>query len=201
MAPETAKRRKLNALESLPLSAHADEMLLDDSDRDRDGSEDSPADEEKPAKSKDTQAVKKSAPKSRTEGISGNMYESSALKMQVEEMLAGVRLDAEKRLGSVEQALHKLKGLIEAIKDRPLVAVGDVLPIPKNQLLTGYTNRQLKVLENFENPTRFLSRTLARSLTRTPTTRWRMLPRRVSMSREVLSIELRLRLIYALPRI
>ena len=46
-----------------------------------------------------------------------NMYEykSNVFRMETDEMLAEVRVDYQKRMGSVEKALHKLKNIIDNI--------------------------------------------------------------------------------------
>lgn len=53
----------------------------------------------------------------------GDLYKSSIFKMQVDEMLAEVRPDYEKRLGPVDGALRRLKTLIEEIPGREAVTV------------------------------------------------------------------------------
>jgi U3 small nucleolar RNA-associated protein 22 len=48
----------------------------------------------------------------------GDAYKSSLFKLQVDEMLREVKLDYTKRMGPVDNALRKLKSLIEGIADR-----------------------------------------------------------------------------------
>lgn len=54
---------------------------------------------------------------------SGGVYKSSMFKLQVGELLAEVRPNYEKRLGGVDQALHRLNSLIEGIQRREMLPV------------------------------------------------------------------------------
>jgi U3 small nucleolar RNA-associated protein 22 len=54
----------------------------------------------------------------------GGLYKSSMFKLQIDEMLAEVQPNYEKRLRGADEALHKLKSIIEAIEDRELLPVG-----------------------------------------------------------------------------
>lgn len=53
----------------------------------------------------------------------GGQYKSSIFKLQVDEMLSEVQPKYEKRLSGVDDALRKLKGLIEGIEDREPLSV------------------------------------------------------------------------------
>ena len=53
----------------------------------------------------------------------GGNYKSSLFKLQVDELLSEVRPNYEKRLSGVDDALRRLKGLIEGIGER------DALPV------------------------------------------------------------------------
>ena len=55
---------------------------------------------------------------------SGGLYKSNMFKLQVDEMLAEVRPNYEKWMAGVDQALHKLNSLIEAVQDRATLPVG-----------------------------------------------------------------------------
>ncbi|EKD15098.1 uncharacterized protein L3040_003701 [Drepanopeziza brunnea f. sp. 'multigermtubi'] len=55
--------------------------------------------------------------------FAGGMYKSSLFKLQVDELLAEVRPNYEKRLCGVDELLRKLKGLIEGIEARAAVSV------------------------------------------------------------------------------
>jgi U3 small nucleolar RNA-associated protein 22 len=54
----------------------------------------------------------------------GGSYKSSMFKLQVDEMLAEVQPNYEKRAGAIDDALRRLKGLIEGIGDREALSVG-----------------------------------------------------------------------------
>ncbi|RDW73842.1 putative pre-rrna processing protein utp22 protein [Coleophoma crateriformis] len=58
---------------------------------------------------------------------SGGSYKSNLFKLQVDEMLAEVKPNYEKRLGFISDELHKLKGLIESIGDRDPLSVQDAM--------------------------------------------------------------------------
>lgn len=110
MEPQTSKRRKLDSNtemsqsidktenESPPINASSTAMT---------------------AQQKGTVAgMKKSREQSASAPYAGEAYKSSLFKLQVDEMLAEVRPNYAKRLGPVDNALRKLKTLIEAIPDR-----------------------------------------------------------------------------------
>jgi U3 small nucleolar RNA-associated protein 22 len=48
----------------------------------------------------------------------GSLYKSSLFKLQIDELMAEVRPNYEKRLKGVDDALRRLKSLIEAINQR-----------------------------------------------------------------------------------
>lgn len=54
---------------------------------------------------------------------SGGSYKSNLFKLQVDELLAEVKPNYEKRLGFVDEELRKLKVLIESIEDRDPLSV------------------------------------------------------------------------------
>jgi U3 small nucleolar RNA-associated protein 22 len=54
---------------------------------------------------------------------SGSLYNSSMFKLQIDEMLGQVKLNYEKRMPGVDEALRRLKTLIEAIEDREMLPV------------------------------------------------------------------------------
>lgn len=53
----------------------------------------------------------------------GALYKSSMFKLQVDEMLAEVQPNYEKRASVIDDALRRLKGLIEGIQDREALSV------------------------------------------------------------------------------
>jgi hypothetical protein len=55
----------------------------------------------------------------------GGLYKSSMFKLQVDEMLAEVQPNYEKRAAVIDDALRKLKGLVEDIEDREALSVSN----------------------------------------------------------------------------
>jgi U3 small nucleolar RNA-associated protein 22 len=53
----------------------------------------------------------------------GGLYKSSMFKLQVDELLAEVQPNYEKRAGVIDDALRNIKGLIEGIEDREGLSV------------------------------------------------------------------------------
>lgn len=53
----------------------------------------------------------------------GGVYKSGIFKLQVDELLAEVQPNYEKRAGVIDDALRKLKGLVEGIEDREGLSV------------------------------------------------------------------------------
>lgn len=53
----------------------------------------------------------------------GGVYKSSMFKLQVDEMLAEMRPNYQKRMTGVDDTLRRLKGLIEGIEDRDTLSV------------------------------------------------------------------------------
>ncbi|KAL6721097.1 U3 snoRNP protein [Lecanora helva] len=78
-------------------------------------------------------------------------YSASILQLQVDELLSGVQPDYERRLAKVEDAIHKLKGIIERIPSRDPKVISDAereqsshnvripFPNPKPEKGTKYT--------------------------------------------------------------
>lgn len=54
---------------------------------------------------------------------SGGVYNSSLFKLQIDEMLAEVQPNYEKRMTGADDALRRLKTMIEAIEDRGMLPV------------------------------------------------------------------------------
>jgi U3 small nucleolar RNA-associated protein 22 len=106
MAQSPPKRRKLR---------HGSEEA-DSADGDSE-SNDEEASKQPAARQKHSQAVDESAL------YSGGLYNSSLFKLQIDEMLAQVQPNYEKRMPGVDDALRQLKTLIEAIEDREMLPV------------------------------------------------------------------------------
>lgn len=125
MTPLSSKWRKLDH----PLSNVSREEDETENDHDDQSSEDS-ADEtgisqsrKRPLRPKHTQTIDDAAL------YSGGSYKSSLFKLQVDELLAEIQPNYEKRLSGVNEALHKLKTLLEGIKDRePLCVSSPIIP-------------------------------------------------------------------------
>lgn len=61
----------------------------------------------------------------------GGLYKTNLFKLQVDELLAEVQPNYEKRLKGVDDLLRKLKGLIESIGDRDAVSVSISPDVPE----------------------------------------------------------------------
>lgn len=61
--------------------------------------------------------------------FTSSAYNSSMLQLQIDELLSEVRPDYEKRMVSVENAIRKLKKIINDIPDRGPDSVRDLLPL------------------------------------------------------------------------
>lgn len=60
------------------------------------------------------------------EGAAGTTHDSTMFKLQMDELLAEMRPDYERRLKKVEKALHKLKGILEHIPERDPLPVSPI---------------------------------------------------------------------------
>lgn len=58
------------------------------------------------------------------EGAAGNIYNPNMFKLQVDELLAEMRPDYERKLKKIEKALHKLKVILERIPEHEPLPVG-----------------------------------------------------------------------------
>lgn len=119
MAPHPIKRRKLEH-DSEEDSLHGGHVSNDDH-----SSEES-EDDERPSKIQKMKSASKSAGEQNVDNAamySGDLYKSSMFKMQVDEMLSEIRPNYEKRMGPVNEALRKLKTIIENITDREPLGV------------------------------------------------------------------------------
>jgi U3 small nucleolar RNA-associated protein 22 len=84
-----------------------------------DQSSSSSADEAPVALSKQTQIRPKQAHDADDNALyAGSLYKSGLFKLQIDELIAEVRPNYEKRLNGVDDALRRLKSLIEAIDER-----------------------------------------------------------------------------------
>jgi U3 small nucleolar RNA-associated protein 22 len=126
MAPLPSKRRKLDH-DSEGASSAEESVSGDNEDYEQAASES--ADEAPVVQLKQTQTRPKRVYEDNAAIYAGGDYKSSLFKLQVDELLAGIKPNYGKRLGGVDEALHTLKGLIESIKDR------DGLPVRDNASL------------------------------------------------------------------
>ena len=116
MAPHPTKRRKLEH--------DSDQEALHD-DVSSDGLENSDTDEQ-PANSHKKKAASRTTGEQTADSAAmyaGDLYKSSMFKMQVDEMLSEIRPNYEKRMGPVNEALRKLKTIIDSIADREPLSV------------------------------------------------------------------------------
>jgi len=120
MAPLYSKRRKLDH-DSGDVSSAGENVSADNEDYEQSASE---SDDEAPVvQLRQTQTRPKRAHEDNAAIYAGGDYKSSLFKLQVDELLAGVKPNYEKRLGGLDEALHTLKELIESIKDRDGISV------------------------------------------------------------------------------
>ena len=88
------------------------------------GEDENSSDEAAAAQPETTQSKPKRAQEDDDNAIyAGGLYKSSMFKLQVDEMLSEVQPKYEKRLTGVDDALRKLKGLIEGIESCDPVSV------------------------------------------------------------------------------
>lgn len=80
-------------------------------------------------------AVEKVDSSGDAEGAARNIYNSNMFKLQVDELLAEMRPDYERKLKKVEKALHKLKAILERIPEQK--------PLPVSLLFKTYGSRQI----------------------------------------------------------
>jgi len=122
MATSAPKRRKLD--HANPASTTGYESLEEQSDVSESSGEGEP------------EEAKRTAPRQkRSHGeadnaiYSGGLFKSSMFKLQVDEMLAEVKPNYEKRLSGVNDALRKLKGHIEGIEAQKSLSVRDIVQL------------------------------------------------------------------------
>lgn len=120
MAPLLAKRRKLEHVSDEEISA---EDPLSNEELSEEESADESAGDEPVAQSKQTQTRPKRAHEDNAAIYAGGDYKSSFFKLQVDELLAEVQPNYEKRLSGVNEALRTLKEAIEGIEEREAVTV------------------------------------------------------------------------------
>ena len=156
MSTTPLKRRKLDHgnHETTPKNGVIDNNLIDTED----SKGESPVSQSRPtqSKTKHTQDGDESAI------YSGGVYKSSIFKLQVDEMLSEVRPNYQTRLGGVDDALRKLKGLIEGIEGREPLTVSMRMDTITRQMLT-IVCRSLMQQNSCRSRTRSLRRTLTPS--------------------------------------
>jgi U3 small nucleolar RNA-associated protein 22 len=116
MATLPSKRRKLDHDRREGCFISENESGNTSSD---DQSPSSSADEAPVALSKQTQSMPKQTLHADDNALyAGSLYKSSLFKLQIDELMAEVRPNYEKWLNGVDDALRRLKSLIEAIDER-----------------------------------------------------------------------------------
>jgi len=122
MATAPSKRRRLDH-DSHPI--RSSNGIHSESDYDeKPSSAESPSDEQPATKSRSTKPQPKRIQDEDDSALyAGDVYKSSMFKLQVDEMLAEVRLNYQKRLSGVDDALRRLNGLIEDIEDHDAISV------------------------------------------------------------------------------
>lgn len=115
MAPLPSKRRKLAHLESELESG--DGFIGEQNDISETSESDDPSTPKRVSRPTNKQKVDEGAL------YAGGLYKSSMFKLQIDELLAEVRPNYEKRSAGLDEALHRLNGLIEAIEARPTLPV------------------------------------------------------------------------------
>jgi U3 small nucleolar RNA-associated protein 22 len=120
MAPLPLKRRKLS--HDIDESSSAEDSPVD-SDRNVQNSSSDSEDDGRVVQSKKSQVRQKRAHDGESAVYAGGDYKSSLFKLQVDELLAEVKPNYEKRLRGIDEALRSLKGWIEGIEERDAVSV------------------------------------------------------------------------------
>ncbi|PQE32444.1 pre-rRNA processing utp22 protein [Rutstroemia sp. NJR-2017a WRK4] len=128
MAPLTTKRRKLEHTsddeETASVRSDNQESEIESGSEDEEGS----AQEENAARSKPPNVPAKRRHDDQDAALyAGGIYKSSMFKLQVDEMLAEIRPNYEKRAGAIKDALHQLKNSIEGIEDRGPLSIPDAI--------------------------------------------------------------------------
>lgn len=120
MAPSAHKKRKLSPLPDAVIEARSnnDDLSASSLDGESEPSNKKAAqDQSHPTKYPRGQVQKRHVP------LLSGTYASSMFLLQLDELLSKVRLDYERRMVTAENALRKLKGIIERIPDREAVSV------------------------------------------------------------------------------
>lgn len=120
MAPLPSKRRKLSHDSDEVVS---DEDSITNNDEIDDKSSAESEDDAPVTHPKKPLARPRRADEDDSAIYAGGDYKSSLFKLQVDELLAEVKPNYEKRLRGVDEALRTLKGLIERIEERDPVSV------------------------------------------------------------------------------
>lgn len=138
MAPHPTKRRKLEH------DSDEDSIFSNDDGNGGVPSAKESDEDERPSTMQKKKSNNKPASDQTTDNAAmyaGDLYKSSMFKMQVDEMLSELRPNYEKRLGPVNEALRKLKTIIENIPDREPSSVSGfpskVLPNTRTNSITG----------------------------------------------------------------
>jgi hypothetical protein len=111
--------------------------------------------------------------------LAAEMYNSGMFKLQLDELLAEVQPRYVKRMVPIENALRKLKAVIERIPDREPVDVCTFFPRSR-AILIGIL-RQSKRRRSYINATRLQFRSRVLALPKTSSTNWHIQDRRMSI--------------------
>lgn len=124
MAPTSPKRRKLDYSSDERVSPDEIPPQSDD-ESDAQSSSSEVSQEDVPnIQSKQTPSRLKRVQDDNNGALyAGGLYKSSMFKLQVDEMLAEVQPNYEKRAGVIDEALRRLKGLVEGIDGREALSV------------------------------------------------------------------------------
>ncbi len=178
MALSSSKRRKLDH-DSKHLSP--DENISDNSNAESPSSQNPSGEVREAAISKQARMQSKRAPNNDSAIYDAGLHKSSLFKLQVDELLTEVQPNYEKKLSGVDDALRKLKGLIEGIEDRDALSVSSSLFRDQVFLVTDSLCRFPKPQNPYTSHTKsqFPSRILSR--TRMQLIKWRTRDPPISM--------------------
>ncbi|KAJ5110750.1 hypothetical protein N7532_001285 [Penicillium argentinense] len=126
MSPHTVKRRKLSPeLTGASQSKTTNQIAANatESKEGKTGSASSTRRDGLPAKGSSGSRAKDD--RSAELAMASGLYKSSFFKLQMDELLSGLRPNYDKRISKLQDTLHKLKDVIERLPDRPPKPVAD----------------------------------------------------------------------------
>lgn len=133
MSVQSSKRRRVESEDVNPTLAFTSSSSADDSSEELNVQQDAPAAPNVPKHKKPKSSVPAVTDKDLKNLSVMGQYKSNVFKLELDEMLAEVRMSPQKKLAGAEKLLHHLRNLIDGLPGKEGISIADVKKEIKNK--------------------------------------------------------------------